>query len=128
MSEDNLKGGRRSKRLSISIPVVISGVDADGNTFSESVRTLVVNNHGGKIATTYHLAMGTEVSILNPALGGMAKASVVWLGEKPGPGDLHHVALQLLEPQNIWGIAFPPDDWSSELRDEALPAPDGPPA
>jgi hypothetical protein len=117
MSEADLNSGRRSTRLSISIPVVISGKDADGNSFSESVRTLVVNKHGGKIATTYRLALGTEVSILNPALGVKAKASVVWLGEMTGPGDLHHVALQLVEAQNIWGIAFPPDDWSSELQD-----------
>jgi hypothetical protein len=117
MNEDNLKGGRRSKRLSISIPVVISGVDADGNNFSESVRTVVVNNHGGKIATTHHVALGTEVSILNPALGAMAKASVVWLGEKSGAGDLHQVGLQLLEPQNVWGVAFPPDDWGGDIRD-----------
>lgn len=117
MNEDNLKGGRRSKRLSISIPVVISSVDADGNNFSESVRTLVVNNHGGKIATAHHLHLGTEVSILNPALGVKAQARVVWLGEKPGAGDLHHVGLQLLEPQNVWGVAFPPDDWSGDIRE-----------
>jgi hypothetical protein len=124
MSEDNIKQDRRSTRLSISIPVVISGVDAEGNNFSESVRTLIVNKHGGKIATTRHLAMGTEISIENRALGVVAKASVVWLGEKHHPGELHHAGLQLHEPQNVWGIAFPPDDWSIEPREEALPAPE----
>ena len=119
MGEDNLKQDRRSTRLSISIPVVISGVDADGNSFSESVRTLIVNKHGAKIATTHHLAMGTEVPIENRALGAVAKASVAWLGGKHYPGDLHHVGLQLLEAQNVWGIAFPPDDWSLESREEA---------
>ena len=80
MGEDNSKQERRSTRLSISIPVVISGVDADGNIFSENVRTLIVNKHGGKIATAHHLTMGTEVSIENRALGVVAKASVAWLG------------------------------------------------
>ena len=128
MSEDKLKRDRRSTRLFISIPVVISGVDADGNSFSEGVRTLIVNKHGGKIATTHDLVMGTEVLIENPALGIAAKASVVWLGEKSYSGDLHHVGFQLFEAQNVWGIAFPPDDWRSEPREEAPPAPENRPA
>ena len=124
MSEDNLRRERRSTRLSISIPIVISGVDADGNNFSETAQTLIVNKHGGKIATPRHLAMGTEVLIENPTLGVVAKASVVWWGEKHHPEDLHHVGLQLLEARNIWGYAFPPDDWGREPRAEATPAPD----
>jgi hypothetical protein len=124
MSED--KRGRRSTRLSISIQVVISGVDAKGNRFNESARTLNVNKHGGMIATTHPLALGTEVLIENRALGAAAKARVVRMDEKESSEDLHNVALELLEAQNIWGIAFPPDDWSSELREETQPAPGGP--
>ena len=119
---------RRSTRLSISIPIVISGVDADGNSFSESVRTLIVNKHGGKIVTTHHLAMGTEVLIENRAMGVVAKASIVWLSEEPHAGDLHQVGLQLVEAQNVWGIAFPPDDWRSELGEEELAVPGNLPA
>ncbi len=123
--DDSLKDNRRSTRLSISIPIIISGVDADGNPFSESVRTLIVNKHGGKIMTARHLARGTEVVIENRPLGVVAKASVAWLNEKHREGNLHLVGLQLLEAQDIWGIAFPPDDWRSEIIDEesAAPAP-----
>jgi hypothetical protein len=123
MSEDKLKQMRRSTRLSISIPVVISGVDADGNSFSETVHTLIVNKHGGKIAATLHLALGTEVWVENRALGVVAKASVAWLGEKEHPGDLYHVGLQLLEAQNVWGIGFPPDDWRSAPGEEGPTVP-----
>jgi hypothetical protein len=108
--------------LAISIPIVLSGVDADGNNFADSVRTLIVNQHGGKIATARHLAVGKEVLIENRALGVAAKASVVWMGDKHYTGDLHHVGLQLIEAQNIWGLAFPPNDWRSQLSEEALPA------
>jgi hypothetical protein len=55
-------------------------------------------------------------------LGVVANATVVWLGEKDY-GALHPVGLELLEAQNIWGIAFPPDDWRSESVEEAPPAP-----
>ena len=128
MNKANLDRRRRSTRLSISIPIVISGVDAFGQEFSESVHTLVVNKHGGKILMTRHLAMGTEVSIENRAVGTVAKASVAWLSEKRGAGDLYQVGLQLMEAQNVWGIAFPPEDWSGEPAEERQAEPGGPPA
>ena len=123
MSGESSIRDRRSTRLSISIPVTISGADADGHAYSENVRTVIINKHGGKIATTRHLTMGTEILIENHAMGLAAKASVAWLGEKPSAGDLHHVGLQLLEAQNIWGIAFPPDDWVAEQSEEELAKP-----
>lgn len=122
MSEESSKENRRSTRLSISIPIVISGVDVDGNNFTENVRTLIVNKHGGKVATTHLLAMGSEVLIENRAMGVVAKASVVWLGEKLHAGNIHHVGLQLLEAQNVWGIAFPPGDWQSGQGEEGRSA------
>ena len=121
MDEDDLRRNRRSTRLTISIPMVISGVDADGNDFSESVRTRIVNMHGGMIATTHHLTLSSEVLIENRALGVVAKAKVVWLGEKHLAGDLHPVGLQLFEAQNVWGITFPPEDWSLESEEKKPP-------
>src|ERR1039457_3504810 len=123
MNEDNLRPDRRSTRLNISIPIVISGVDAEGNSFTERVYTLVVNKHGGKIATTHRLAIGTEVLIEYLARGVVAKASVVWLGGRDQARDLYLVGIQLLKAQNVWGITFPPDDWRPEDGEEAQPAP-----
>ena len=128
MSEDELQHGRRSTRLSISIPVVLSGVDDDGNVFSENVRTLVVNRHGGKVATTHRMAMGSEASIENRASSIVVKATVVWTSQMKYPGDLYHVGLQLAEAQNVWGIAFPPEDWHLELSGDEVPAPEARPA
>jgi len=128
MSEENLKQNRRSTRLSISIPIVISGLDADGNSFKETVRTLEVNKHGGRIETTHHFAKGAEILIENTASNVAAKACVVWLSEKHTGGELHHAGLQLHEPQNVWGIEFPPDDWSVESREEVAPTAEDQPA
>lgn len=118
MSQERSILDRRSTRLSMSIPVNISGIDADGQTFSEGVRSVIINKHGGKIATTRQLAMGAEVFIENHAVGLTAKASIVWLAEERTATGLLHVGLQLLEAQNIWGIAFPPDDWVAEHGEE----------
>jgi len=117
MSESGSKATRRSTRLSVSIPIVISGKDAAGNDFTEHTRTRDVNKHGAKIMTARQLAMGTEVSIENRALGVVAGAKVVWLGKNQSPDDLRQVGLQLMEAPNIWGIEFPPDDWSASVKD-----------
>jgi hypothetical protein len=122
MDKSNSDQNRRSTRLSLSISVVMAGVDAEGKEFSESVRTLVINKHGAKILTKHHLTIGTDVVLMNRALGTVAKASVAWLGVKHHEGELHQVGLQLHEAQNVWGIEFPPDDWQS-LMEESEPAP-----
>jgi hypothetical protein len=111
MSEDNLRAYRRTLRLDISIPVIIMGVGTDGNSFSESVHTQVINEHGGEIAMVHRLAVGTEVSVENRTMGVVAKAIVMSSGEKYHARNLHPVVLKLLEAKNVWGIAFHPDDW-----------------
>jgi hypothetical protein len=100
--------------MDISIPIVISGMDDNGRIFSECVSTLAINKHGGKIAMTHPVAINTALMVENPARGVSAAARVVWLGEKDDARELHYVGFQFLEPQNVWGITFPPDDWRPE--------------
>jgi hypothetical protein len=116
MAEANLRAFRRTSRVNISIPIVISGVDAEGNRFSESVRTQVINQHGGEIAMAHRLAISTEVLVENRAMGVVAKASVIRSGKKDDAQDLRPVVLRLLEAQNVRGITFPPDDWRPVAR------------
>jgi hypothetical protein len=100
--------------MDTSISIVISGRDDNGRIFSESVRTLAVNKHGGKISMAHPVALNTAVMVENPARGISAAARVVWLGEKDDSRELHDVGFQFLEAQNVWGITFPPDDWHHE--------------
>ncbi len=103
--------GRRSTRLSIAIPIAISGKDAAGNLFKENSRTAVINKQGAKILTTHQLALGAEVVIENRALGLSGKAIVVWIGDRVSTKEAVEMGVQLLESANIWGIEFPPEDW-----------------
>jgi hypothetical protein len=48
------------------------------------------------------------------------------VGEKDDAGDSYPVGLQLLKPQNVWGMTFPPDDWRPESGEETRPAPNSP--
>jgi hypothetical protein len=124
MSDKNPEAGRRSTRLSLAIPIVISGKDAEGREFKESTRTLIINKHGAKVWTTHHSPMGAEVVVENKALGAMAKANVVWIGGKPATGGPHQMGLQFVEAQNIWGIEFPPVDWTRDGSEEKEKAPE----
>ncbi len=103
--------GRRSARLSMIIPITIHGVDANGQTYKENTWTIGVNKQGAKIATFRPLALGAQMSIVNPVLGRTAKARVIWVGEKRFPEDPYEVGVELTEAQNVWGIKFPPEDW-----------------
>ena len=124
--------GRRSTRISIAIPITITGKDANGRLFKENTRTVILNKHGAKIVTVHQLALGAEVLLENRALGRTAKTTVAWLGDRQSSRDPTEVGIQLMEAENIWGIELPPDDWQEgpppkEARKETSPT-TGPPA
>jgi hypothetical protein len=113
--------GRRSSRLSISLPIVIHGKDVQQKAFRETTQTLIVNRHGAKLVTTHQMAMGAEVLIENPSLGSVAKAKIVWVSGKRNASGLHEVGVQLLDSQNIWGLEFAPDDWTPPEKEQGAP-------
>lgn len=112
---------RRSKRVRLAVPIVLSGVDSAGNEFQESTRTTIVSKHGAKITTTQELVLGTAVTIENRSLALAAKATVVRVGKRLSPGQPVEIGVQLIKAANVWGIIFPPDDWETAPP----PEPDG---
>jgi len=111
MAKPSPADGRRSSRISLSLPIVIHGKDAQQNAFREDTHTLIVNKHGTKFVTSHRLAVGAEILIENPTLGSIAKANIVWVSTKTNRSGMIEAGAQLMEAQNIWGIEFPPDDW-----------------
>ncbi|MGA2607580.1 MAG: hypothetical protein ABSH01_08995 [Terriglobia bacterium] len=108
--------GRRSARLSIIVPVTVRGTDAAGQAFKENTWTISVNKHGGRIATFHQLAADDQIVIENPLLGQTAKARVNRVCEKRFAEDPYEVCVELLEPQNVWGVKLPPEDWQKERQ------------
>ncbi len=104
---------RRSTRLDLALPVVISGRDAKGEPFRDETQTETVNLHGAKVRTSREILVGMLVTVENPILGAVEKAVCVRI--YPGtPGEAaHSVALQLVRPGNIWGVENPPQDWAA---------------
>jgi len=108
---------RRSTRIDYARPIVISGRDASGQSFREETETSTVNLHGCKLLTRHQVLVGMMVSIECPATQASAKGVCVHVFD-PQPGDTtHEIAVQLLKPQNMWGLENPPPDWEAVDRE-----------
>ncbi|MGE5326898.1 MAG: hypothetical protein ACM3NO_07650 [Deltaproteobacteria bacterium] len=116
--------GRRSTRLSVAVPITISGKDSAGNEFRENTFTLNVNKHGAEIATNRLLAANSEITVENATLGRKVQAKVVQRREKRTPNSPYEVSLELLDPENIWGVRFPPADWANGFAQKPAGSPD----
>lgn len=120
---------RRSTRLTLSVPITLSGVDALQQPFQEQTHTILVNKHGAKVTTRHELAVNSTVHVHNSRLGRKAQARVVVIDKRRSPSDPFEVGIALEEPGNIWGVEFPPDDWKeSPAATPAAAAPAPPPA
>jgi hypothetical protein len=108
---DETMGRRRSTRLDVVVPIILTGRDASGWPFREETETSTVNLHGGRLKTRHQVLVGMQVGIENPRTGAAEKAICVRV-EDPAPGQIfHYIAVQLINPGNVWGIETPPADW-----------------
>lgn len=75
--------------------------------------TIVVNRHGALISTTIPLRVGMKIEIYVVMTGKRAPAKVVYVDpEKP-----RVCGIGLENPENIWGLSLPPDDWYEQDHD-----------
>ncbi len=103
---------RRSTRLDYETAVVLSGRDAMGETYRHETITEIVNIHGARIRTDRKVLVGMLVTVECVKTGRGSKGVCVNTYE-PSPAEPHAaIAMQLLQPGNIWGVENPPDDWA----------------
>ena len=109
--QDPLTSGRRSTRIDFVTTVLLSGKDASGTPFREYTQTAKVNLHGCKVRTSYRILVGMLVSLECPKSGTSGKGVCIRVWDPP-PGVVgHEIAVQLIKPQNLWGVPNPPPDW-----------------
>ena len=95
---------RRSTRVPLKVVISAQAVSEPLTCDGE---TIVVNRHGALISGTVPLRMGLKIEVHVIMTDKRAPAEVVYLdAEQP---LVCGVALE--EPENIWGLSFPPDDW-----------------
>jgi hypothetical protein len=98
---------RRSTRVRLKVVIEAQGVSEPLTCEGE---TSVVNLHGALILTAVALRVGMKISIRIPFTGKRAAAEVVYVD----PAQPRHCGIKLERPENIWGLAQPPDDWHEE--------------
>ncbi|MGH9714414.1 MAG: hypothetical protein ACRD5M_14040 [Candidatus Acidiferrales bacterium] len=97
-------------RVLLSVPIQVSGRMADGKTFQEDTRTLVVNAHGALISLAAPVAAGQVLSVANNATRQVQDSRVVHVGTTQGGKTQMGIEFSKPTPR-FWQIDFPPDDW-----------------
>lgn len=103
-------GRRRSMRVLLSVPILVSGKDAENKGFTEEARTLVVNAHGALIALATKVLANQIIGIANKATQQSLDCRVVHVGNPQGGKMQLGVEFVKASP-TFWQIDFPPDDW-----------------
>jgi hypothetical protein len=109
---------RRSTRIVQAVPLLVTGVDALGRTFTERTSTLIINCHGCRYQSKHYVLknMWVTVEVPHSETGQPARTvrgRVAWIQRPRTVRQLFQVALELEVPGNIWGVGFPPEDWFS---------------
>src|SRR6202162_6288964 len=129
---------RRSTRIVQAVPLQVTGVDALGRPFVERTSSLILNCHGCRFQSEHYglKNMWVKLEVPHPEAEQPARAvrgRVAGIQRPRAVRQLFQVALELEAPGNVWGIAFPPEDWFavSEAARAGIttdPAQEAPPA
>src|SRR3989449_11123504 len=109
---------RRSTRIVQAVPLVVTGVDALGRPFVERTSSLIINCHGCRYQSKHYVLknMWVSLEVPHPETGQLprtVRGRVAWIQRPRTVRQLFQVALELEIPGNVWGIGFPPEDWSA---------------
>lgn len=102
---------RRSERVSLVLPIQVTGTGLFGDAFECEGNTEVVSQHGARIRLAQKLAPNQEITVRCIETGKEAVARVVASvnGKPNGKPKENFYGISLLDPQaHPWGINFPP--------------------
>jgi hypothetical protein len=107
---------RRSTRIVQAVPLEVTGVDALGRPFVERTSSLILNCHGCRYQSKHYVLKNMWVKLEVPNAEAdkpprSVRGRVAWIQRPRTVRQLFQVALELEAPGNVWGIAFPPEDW-----------------
>lgn len=96
---------RRSTRVQVRIPVVVTGMLPGGGSFSEETHVLTVSKFGARLKCSHPLTPGMEIRVKPKAGNEDALFQVVWAGGRSGNSG--EVGIQYVKASNLFGISFP---------------------
>jgi hypothetical protein len=108
-----------------AVPLTVTGVDALGQPFKERTTTVMVNCHGCKYQSKHYVPKNSMVTLdiprQQPGLPPrVVQGRVVWVQRPRTVRELFQIGLEFEVSGNVWGIAFPPEDWTT-YPDEYAP-------
>jgi hypothetical protein len=107
---------RRSQRILLAVPLLVSGRHADGTAFAEHASTLIVNASGGLIALKVAVSVAQTLSLKNENTDNDISCAVVNVELRAS--GLHEVGIEFRgDDRNFWRVNFPPTDWTSRSPD-----------
>ena len=102
---------RRSQRILLTVPVIITGALPTGAPFSERAKTRIVNAHGALVLLNQTVVLGQLLKVRNVATGEEQACKVVDINA--GQEEGKEVGVEFTQPSpRFWCVAFPPADWS----------------
>ncbi len=110
---------RRSDRISVQLPIIISGTDVMGKDFVESARTVLIARYGAKILCQRKLSPQLEIVIHCLMTSEDAHARVVGQVRESAEGIYYGVEL-LDQDIDLWGVEFPPVELSESAIGRVL--------
>jgi hypothetical protein len=110
MHARNLPDLRRSSRLPITLPILVTSLEPDSG-FSEVCETLVVSAHGCAMRSSMKLDAGVPVQFQSKD-GRWTMAHIVDCQPMDPDQQSWKLAAKLDQPDNFWGLETWPDDWS----------------
>lgn len=109
---------RRTTRIPLRIPVLVV-IEENGKSRTLDGWTMIVNVHGAKIECKHRFGMHEEVTIQVPFNGMSQKGKVVWSKLEPNANGNYEFGVELNQPENLWGVGFPPSDWEASRGSKA---------
>lgn len=105
------KATRRSTRLRVEIPIIVTSMDRR-HPFSAECVALVVGPQGCGFRASQGLPLETPVLLGDLPGGGSASGRVASCLPLGNDGKYYLIGVALYNHGNVWGIIDPPADWN----------------
>jgi hypothetical protein len=109
-SEKQQQAIRRSTRLPLEVPVLVTSLDP-AVSFTEPGNTTLVNAHGCGLITQREIPRGARVRLEIVSAKRHTTAYVTEVVPLGGVPETWLLGLELDVPGNFWGIEYAPSDW-----------------
>ena len=90
------------------LKVVLSGTNAQAQSFEERTETVEVSKYGAKVHTREDLKIGSLLSLSRPYSDRASKFKVAYQADRNSEGS-RETGLEFVGVDTFWGIQFPPD-------------------